>query len=131
MFFAGGAQPRVDFEVVLPAQSGVGLLLEVDGQRVETQAGAAASKSMRWPGPQPGIARLYARDIAGRLLPPVEYRGAWAWFCLLQAGVLRPTGDMRYAAQYPSGQGDVRLELRPASLRHPFADTTLQRFRCP
>ncbi|WLA11184.1 type VI secretion system membrane subunit TssM [Xanthomonas translucens] len=132
MFFAGGAQPRVDFEVVLPAQSGVGrLLLEVDGQRVETQAGAAASQSMHWPGPQPGMARLSAWDIAGRPLPPVEYRGAWAWFRLLQAGALRPTGDMRYAAQYPSGQGEVRLELRPASLRHPFADTTLQQFRCP
>ena len=132
MFFAGGAQPRVDFEVVLPAQPGIGRrVLEIDGQRLEAQAGAAASQSMSWPGPQPGMARLSAWDLAGRPLPPVEYRGAWAWFRLLQAGALRPVGDMHYAAGFATGQGEVRLEVRPASLRHPFADATLQRFRCP
>lgn len=132
MFFtAGGAQPRVEFEVTLPAQPGVGrMLLELDGQRLEASAGEAASQAMSWPGPQPGLVRLSAWDVAGRALPPLEYRGAWAWFRLLQSGALRASGDMRYTAQFAAGQDMARLELRPSSLRHPFADTTLQRFRC-
>jgi type VI secretion system protein ImpL len=132
-FFAGGgAMPKVDFTASIASQAELGRIeLEIDGQVLEAKGQAPASLSMSWPGPQSGQLRLSAWDTAGRPLPPVQYRGVWAMFRALDAGRLRAVGDLRYRADFEVGDAVVSVDIQPASLRHPFADTALQRFRCP
>ncbi|AAW76292.1 MULTISPECIES: type VI secretion system membrane subunit TssM [Xanthomonas] len=132
-FFAGGgAQPQVAFTVSIPPQAGIRRLqLEVDGQALDVRDGARATQSMTWPGPTPGLVRLAAWDASGQALPVVEYRGPWAWFRVMQAGRLHRSGDLDYTASLALGGTSVRVDIQPASLRHPFAASAVQRFSCP
>ncbi|RXD68431.1 type VI secretion IcmF C-terminal domain-containing protein, partial [Xanthomonas perforans] len=132
-FFAGGgAQPQVAFTVSIPPQAAISRLqLEVDGQTLEVREGARASQSMTWPGPTPGLVRVAAWDASGQALPVLEYRGPWAWFRALQAGRLRRSGDLDYTASLALGSATVRMDVQPASLRHPFTASAVQRFSCP
>ncbi|MDO7958850.1 type VI secretion system membrane subunit TssM [Xanthomonas euvesicatoria] len=132
-FFAGGgAQPQVAFTVSIPLQASISRLqLEVDGQTLDVREGARASQSMTWPGPNPGLVRVAAWDASGQALPVLEYRGPWAWFRALQAGRLRRSGDLDYTASLALASATVRMDVQPASLRHPFAASAVQRFSCP
>lgn len=132
-FFAGGgAQPQVAFILSIAPQAAISRLrLEVDGQTLEVRDGVRATQSMTWPGPTPGLVRLAAWDASGQALPVVEYRGPWAWFRALQAGRLRRSGDLDYTASLAAGSATVRMNVQPASLRHPFAASAVQRFICP
>ncbi len=132
-FFAGGgAQPQVAFTVSVPPQAAISRLqLEVDGQTLEVRDGTRATQSMTWPGPRPGQVRIAAWDASGQALPVIEYRGAWAWFRALQAGRLHRSGDLDYTASLALGGNSVRVDIQPASLRHPFAASAVQRFSCP
>ncbi|WP_372393774.1 type VI secretion system membrane subunit TssM [Xanthomonas sp. NCPPB 3582] len=132
-FFAGGgAQPQVAFTVSIPPQAAISRLqLDVDGQTVEVRDGARISQPMTWPGPRPGLVRVAAWDASGQALPVLEYRGAWAWFRALQAGRLRRSGDLDYTASFALGATALQVDVQPASLRHPFAASSVQRFNCP
>ncbi|WP_115527801.1 MULTISPECIES: type VI secretion system membrane subunit TssM [Xanthomonas] len=132
-FFAGGgAQPQVAFTVSIPPQVAISRLqLDVDGQTLDVRDGARATQSMTWPGPRPGLVRIAAWDTNGQALPVIEYRGAWAWFRALQAGRLRRSGDLDYTANFALGNGAFQVNVQPASLRHPFAASAVQRFSCP
>ncbi|TQT02897.1 type VI secretion system membrane subunit TssM, partial [Xanthomonas perforans] len=118
--------------VTIPPQAAISRLqLEVDGQTLEVREGARASQSMTWPGPTPGLVRVAAWDASGQALPVLEYRGPWAWFRALQAGRLRRSGDLDYTASLALGSATVRMDVQPASLRHPFTASAVQRFSCP
>ncbi|WP_322634848.1 type VI secretion system membrane subunit TssM [Xanthomonas campestris] len=131
-FFAGGgAQPQVAFTVSIPPQAAISRLqLDVDGQTLEMRDGARATQSMTWPGARPGLVRIAAWDASGQALPVIEYRGAWAWFRALQAGRLRRSGDLDYTANLALGNAALQVDVQPASLRHPFAASAVQRFSC-
>jgi type VI secretion system protein ImpL len=92
--------------------------------------GARATQSMTWPGARPGLVRIAAWDASGQALPVIEYRGAWAWFRALQAGHLRRSGDLDYTANLALGNAALQVDVQPASLRHPFAASAVQRFSC-
>ena len=131
-YFGNGGLPQVAFTVSAAPQPGIGRLqLEIDGQSMEYANGAAARQAMVWPGPRPGFVKITAWDEQGQPLASKEYRGAWAWFRALQDGRLRRESDLDYVADIALGSAQVRLSVLPGSLRHPFADTTVQQFRCP
>lgn len=131
-YFGNGGLPQVAFTVSVAPQPGIGRMqLEVDGQTLEFADGTAARQAMVWPGPRSGFVRIAAWDEQGQALPTKEYRGAWAWFRALQDGRLRREGDLNYVADIALGAAQARISVLPGSLRHPFADTTVQQFRCP
>lgn len=131
-YFGNGGLPQVAFTVSAAPQPGIGRLqLEIDGQSIEYADGVAARQAMVWPGPRPGLVKISAWDEHGQPLASKEYRGAWAWFRALQDGRLRREGDLDYVADIALGSAQARVSVLPGSLRHPFADTTVQQFRCP
>jgi type VI secretion system protein ImpL len=133
MYFRNnGNTPEVDFTLLAPdLGDGVGkLVVSIDGQKYEYQPGGTASAAMKWPGPQPGQVSIAAYDSAGTLLSSFDYQGDWAFFHALQSAHLQKQSDLRYLASFDFGGHAVKLTLQAGSLKNPFLDTTVQRFRC-
>lgn len=131
-FGSGGALPQAAFVLSIPEQPGVGRLqIEVDGQVIYYQGGVPVRQSMTWPGPQPGLVRIAVWDAFDQPLPVREYRGEWGLFRALHDAGLRRRGDLDYTAELAVGGTRARIDVVPASLRHPFASELVRGFRCP
>jgi type VI secretion system protein ImpL len=133
-YFRDGATPQVNFTLsVTTPPAGIGrLLIELDGQRFEYKAGEdSAPMAMRWPGPTPGTTRISAWDTAGNPLPVLEYPGEWGWFHALDAAALQRRTETRFGAGFGFGGVRANVDIEASSLRNPFGDTSVRRFRCP
>ncbi|MFC4729758.1 type VI secretion system membrane subunit TssM [Coralloluteibacterium thermophilus] len=131
-YFRDGNLPEVGFSLLAPAL-GDGLakvVVEIDGQTWEAGAGGDASAMLRWPGPAPGRAAIVGYDAAGVEVGRIVRQGEWALFRLLQAGGLQRESDLRFVARFDLGGRSVALPVQAGNLRHPFLDTSVQRFRC-
>lgn len=131
-YFRDGSVPDVRFSVSAPAIGGrvVRVVVDVDGEEAEFLAGREASLPMRWPGPTPGRASVTAYDAAGAVIGRVAHQGEWALFRLLQAGGLQRESDLRQVARFDMGGETVVIAVQAGSLRHPFGNPDVQRFRC-
>lgn len=131
-YFRDGNMPDVRFTLSV-RQFGpdvVRVVVDVDGQEAQFRPGRDVSVPMRWPGPTPGRASLVAYDATGTPIERVSHSGEWALFRMLHAGGLQRESDLRHVARFSAGGGTVEIALQAASLRHPFLDTGVQRFRC-
>jgi type VI secretion system protein ImpL len=134
IYFRNGAQPQVGFTLFAPQLDPAiaKLTIEVDGQKYDYAASGPTSMSMTWPGPQPGHMVVSAFDASGRAVgTPLKFDGDWAFFHALDAGHLQKQGDLRYLATFDFGGHAVKLPLAAASLKSPFLNAEVRRFRCP
>jgi len=133
-YFRDGPAPQVGFTLsITTPPAGIGrLLVEIDGQKFEYKAGEdSAPVAMRWPGPTPGSTRVSAWDTAGNPLPVLEYPGEWGWFHALDAASLQRRTETRFGASFGFGSVRANVDIEASSLRNPFGDTSVRRFRCP
>ena len=132
MFFRSGNMPEVDFTWLTPVlDAGIGkLVINVDGQKYEYQAGGAANVTMKWPGPTPGSVSISAYDPSGALLTTFDYRGDWAFFRALQAANLQKQSDLRFIASFNFGGHVAKVTLQANNLKNPFLSNALSSFRC-
>jgi type VI secretion system protein ImpL len=106
--------------------------VEVDGQVFEYKAGeTVAPVAMHWPGPKPGLTRISAWDATGRALPVLVYPGPWGLFHALDAAALQRRTDTRFGATFNFGDARAVVDIEAASVRNPFGDSSVRRFRCP
>ncbi|CAM2157016.1 type VI secretion system protein ImpL [Pararobbsia alpina] len=134
IYFRGGAQAQVGFSLQAPQLDPAiaKITVEVDGQSFDSSAHAGSAMSVTWPGPQPGHVVISAFDTAGQPVgTPLRYDGDWAWFHALDAAHLQRQSDLRYVANFSFAGHAVALPIVPASLKNPFADDAVRRFRCP
>ncbi|WP_426285252.1 type VI secretion system membrane subunit TssM [Luteibacter sp. E-22] len=134
VYFRDGPQPQVGFTVSMTTPpAGIDrLTIEVDGQTYEYKAGQApVSVAMQWPGPKPGLTRISAWDTSGNPLPVLEYPGDWGLFHALDAASLQRRTETRFGASFGFGATHANVDIEAASLRNPFSDNSVRRFRCP
>ncbi|MFC0396979.1 type VI secretion system membrane subunit TssM [Paraburkholderia rhizosphaerae] len=134
IYFRGGAAPQVGFTLLAPQLDPAiaKLTVEIDGQKYEYAAGGPPSAAMTWPGPQPGRVTVSAFDTAGQPVgAPLQYQGDWAFFHALDAAHLQKQGDLRYLASFDFAGHVAQLPIQPASLKNPFLNAEVRRFRCP
>ena len=134
MFFAsGGRQPSLRFEL-LPVGADPGLsnvVLDIDGQQVAYAAGAAARPvSITLPsGKGGGQVRFEATPA---LRADLRSDGPWAWFRMLDKGVLQAGGQAeRFALAFDLDGRKVNYQLTASSVINPFRREALEGFRCP
>ncbi len=136
-FPAGGSQPQVRFSL-MPEYLDRGvdrraqrLMLEIDGQTIQYRYDSPRGQSLVWPGPSPGQASLLFEEGAGGG-PSRSYQGPWAFFHLLDIGVVQPQprSDVRYQVTFTAGNHNAGVTLEAASVRNPFLHTDLRNFRC-
>ncbi|WP_448101492.1 type VI secretion system membrane subunit TssM [Luteibacter jiangsuensis] len=132
IYFRDGPQPDVGFTISASPQTLSRLTVEVDGQVFEYKAGeTVAPVAMHWPGPKPGLTRISAWDATGRALPVLVYPGPWGLFHALDAAALQRRTDTRFGATFNFGDARAVVDIEAASVRNPFGDSSVRRFRCP
>ncbi len=134
-FFPGTSDvARVDFELspVTMDENIAQVRLTLDELQLDYAHGPIRPSLFTWPTRGLGSQlRMVVTLIDGRTLVR-SAEGPWAWFRFMEQGRLGPA---------PSGEGDwltlsfedfeVVLQLRSASLDHPFGHRTWSDFRCP
>jgi len=134
VYFRDGPRPQVGFTISLTTPPpGIGrMTIAVDGQVFEYKAGQpSAPVAMQWPGPTPGMTRVDAWDTSGQPLPALVYAGEWGLFHALDAASLQRRTETRYGASFGFGTVRANVDIDAASLRNPFGDNSVRRFRCP
>ncbi|CAB3775815.1 hypothetical protein LMG28614_00090 [Paraburkholderia ultramafica] len=134
IFLRNGAQVQVGFTLLAPQldPSIVRVVVEIDGQKYDSSANGASGAAMTWPGPQPGHVVVSAFDGSNHPVgAPLRFDGDWAFFHALDAGRLQKQGEQRYLASFVFDGRAVKLPIQPASLRNPFLNDEVRRFRCP
>ncbi|MBP0590318.1 type VI secretion system membrane subunit TssM [Paraburkholderia sp. LEh10] len=134
IYFRNGAQLQVGFTLLAPQLDPAiaKLTVEIDGQKYDYAANGAASMPMTWPGPQPGHVVISAFDTSGQPIgAPLKFDGDWAFFHALDAAHLQKQGDLRYLASFDFAGHAAKLPIAPASLKSPFLNDEVRRFRCP
>jgi len=134
MFFgAGGRQPSLRFEL-LPQAADPALakvLLDIDGQPVPYTAGTPARPvPVTLPsGKGGGLVHLEATPA---LRADLRTEGPWAWFRMLDKGVLQPGAQgERYTLNFDLDGHKMTYQLTASSVINPFRRDALEQFRCP
>lgn len=134
MFFgAGGRQPSLRFELAPlaadPALTRV--LLDIDGQGVAYAPGTAARPvAIVLPsGKAGGLVHLEATPA---LRAELRTEGPWAWFRMIDKGVLQPGAQgERYTLAFDLDGHKISYQLTASSVINPFRRDALEGFRCP
>jgi len=131
-FFPSGSQtPGLRFTITFTglAQVARRVVVELDGQSFPYQFGPERALPATWPGPNPGVAAVTFDEASGAR-PHEEFKGAWAWFRLIDFAQIRPETSERYVLTFQKGahKADVRIEA--ASVHNPYGRRDLERFRC-
>jgi type VI secretion system protein ImpL len=131
-FFPGGGPMSVEFTLT-PVALGNGVreaVFETDGQSVTYTGGAATSQRMRWPGPNPGAARLSLTRADGQT-SAIEPTGPWALFRLLDRARIDGNLPDLLNVSFEIDGAVARFQLRASSIRNPFRTRDLRQFQCP
>lgn len=133
-FPTGSNQARIDFELspVTMDEDIASFRVSFDDQHLNYSHGPISPLPFSWPAK--GLSsrlRISVTLFDGRILQQSE-EGVWAWFRILDRGVLRqgPSADTQWLNLTFEGH-KVVLQIRNISVEQPFGDRTLSEFRCP
>jgi len=130
-FRAGSAEPEVKF-TLMPESLDAGVnrfVLEAGGQRYEYAHGPQLRWTVRWP--SEAAEQIVATfDTGAGPGASTVHDGPWAIFRFLEASGITPQTDTRFVVTVSAGGNTARLLLDAASIRNPFGNPVLSRFRC-
>ncbi|USU14966.1 type VI secretion system membrane subunit TssM [Paraburkholderia fungorum] len=135
-FFSGGgkmASARFELKPVTMDAAVTQFTLDIDGQTLTYGHGPTRSTAFQWPnGKVSSSVRVdYAPPGAGGS-SGYSTDGPWAWFRMIDKGVLEPTAQRdRYNLTLDLDGRKVTLELRASSVVNPFNLDALNKFTCP
>jgi len=131
-FGPAGKQVAMQFDVK-PASADSGLstaMLEIEGQKVAYIANMAPTTvTIKLPGAKGGHVRFEASPPSAH--SNVRTEGSWAWFRMLDKGVLTPTlqGE-RFKLTFNVDGNKLAYDLVATSVVNPFQREALDQFRC-
>jgi type VI secretion system protein ImpL len=133
MFFAGGRQPSLRFELtpqgVDPALTKV--VLDIDGQPVVYATGTP-SRAVPVTLPSGKGGGLVHLEATPPLRSELRTEGPWAWFHMIDKGMLQPAGQAeRFALIFDLDGHRMSYLLTASSVVNPFRRDTLEGFHCP
>ena len=134
-FFAGGATPTIQFQIMPQAldPKAKSVALEIHGSQVNFSHGdrAPTPVSVEWPGAV-GLARVVFDPQPRNIESVLQRDGPWAWFRLLNAAAVRRTNvSDRKRVIFTVGGRIAIFQLQSGSVINPFALPALSKFSCP
>jgi type VI secretion system protein ImpL len=135
-FFAGGgkmASARFELKPVTMDAAVTQFTLDLDGQTLTYGHGPTRSTAFQWPsGKVSSTVRVDFAPPGAAGTSGYSTDGPWAWFRMIDKGVLEPTAQRdRYNLTLDLDGRKVTLELRASSVVNPFNLDALSQFRCP
>lgn len=130
LFAGGGQQPEVSYEIILQPIAGTDVVIEIDGNRVETRGATAQSAKFIWPA-RSGASG--ARILVMQAGTPAEksFPGEWGLFKMFAAGNPTKTAENQFQVAWTVGAATVRAVLRPSSATNPFERKLFAELRAP
>jgi type VI secretion system protein ImpL len=134
-FFAGGAAPSIQFQIMPQAldPKANSVTLDIHGSQVSfSHANRAPTPvTVNWPGAV-GLARVVFDPQPRNIESVLQRDGPWAWFRLLNAAAIRRTNvsDRKRVIFTVGGRISI-FQLQSGSVINPFALPALQKFSCP
>jgi type VI secretion system protein ImpL len=134
MFFgSGGSQVSMRFDLK-PLSVDVGftkLLLEIDGQQLNYAPNTVLhATSFQVPSGK-GSGQTHFETTPALTHTDLRTDGPWAWFRMIDKGVLEPTPQgERYKLSFDLDGKKASFELTASSVINPFKRDTLEQFRC-
>jgi type VI secretion system protein ImpL len=133
MFFAGGRQPSLRFELT-PQGADAALarvVLDIDGQQVLYATGSP-SRPVPITLPSGKGAGLVQVEATPPLRNEMRSEGPWSWFRMIDKGMLQPAGQAeRFALIFDLDGHRMSYLLTASSVINPFRRETLEGFHCP
>lgn len=132
LFPNNGKQPEASYDVILQPVAGADVLLEIDGNRVESRGASPASAKFVFPARAGGASGVRIVVNSGGQSAEKTFPGEWGLYKLLQAsGGTSAGADNTYTISVGVGQATVRAALRPSSAASPFERTLFSNLRAP
>lgn len=135
VFFAGGPQPQIRFEIqpVSMDQGARQALLDLDGVTISYAHGPSRPTQVMWPGPNRMTnVRLVLDPPPASGVGTINESGPWALFRLFsRAQVARGRVPEEFSLTFSIGERSVTYVVRAGSVFNPFALRELSEFRCP
>ncbi|HVG39147.1 MAG TPA: type VI secretion system membrane subunit TssM [Pyrinomonadaceae bacterium] len=136
MFPNGGAQPEVNYELALQPLTDADVIVDIDGQHLESRG--TSSAKFTWPA-KPGsptgatikVVPTGGATVAITDAQPLSFPGEWGLFKMINSGAPTRTPDGQIALTWTIGATQVRANLRPASANNPFTRTLFTALRAP
>jgi type VI secretion system protein ImpL len=130
VYFSSGAKPQVRFTMTPDAldKTATRVTVEVDGQVLDYQNGRLQGKEYAWPGNAVGSSSVTFESADHTV--PLAFQGPWAWFRLLDTAKIQVQSDTRFLVTFTQGSHWARFVIDASSVRNPFANGSLQTFRC-
>ncbi|WP_225769735.1 type VI secretion system membrane subunit TssM [Inquilinus sp. Marseille-Q2685] len=132
MFQDAGAQPSVGFVLTVAETdpSTETVVVDIDGQRLESRRGQSAAMHFRWPAAG-GVGGASVTFTGGQDAT-LSRTGAWGLFRLLdQADTRRLGGSDRLQLRLTAGTHWATFLLQADSVMNPLSGKLLSQFRCP
>jgi type VI secretion system protein ImpL len=130
LFAGGGQQPEVSYDLTLMPQPGTDLVIEIDGNRVETRGASPQSAKFNWPA-RAGTSGARIVVARGGQQSEKSFPGEWGLFQMFAAGSPSKTADNQYQLSWMVGTTQVRATLRPSSAISPFERKLFTSMRVP
>ena len=104
--------------------------LVVDGQIVSYAHGPVETTVVRWPGPQPGSARIEVTPASAT--DPLEFSGPWALFRLLDHAAVQDGGSPgHFRVVFEVAGHQATFDVESDTGANPFRLRELEHFDCP
>lgn len=129
MFPNGEQEPKVSYVLMLQPTPNADVVIEIDGNRVESRGNAQGSTTFIWPAKSGNSgARIM---VSGGQEAVQTFPGTWGLFKMMDASSKASTATDQIELSWTMGAKQVRATLRPASLNNPFQRALFRNLRAP
>ena len=134
MFYFDGKHFAVPFRLTATnVQQGVdSVRLDIQGSVVTDKADKPTSNAFVWPTEHASVQASVAFTKTDGKVHTITEKGEWAWFRLMQTGVLHPNRETGHLdIVFANSHGAVKYDLEPQAVIHPFIPNVLNNLHLP
>ncbi len=132
MFANGGQQPEVAYDLTLQPTANADVLIEIDGNKVESRGNSQGSAKFIWPAKSGNSgAKITVTTTGGDSVPPLTFPGTWGLFKMIEAGSKGLAVTDKVDLSWNVGNAQVRATLTPASPNNPFQRALFKNLHAP
>lgn len=131
MFATGGQQSEVAYDLTLQPTANTDVLIEIDGNKVESRGNAQGSAKFIWPAKSGNSGAKITVTGSGADSAPLTFPGTWGLFKMIEAGSKGLAVTDQVDLSWTVGNTQVKATLRPSSANNPFQRSLFKSLHAP
>jgi len=131
MFANNGAQPEVAYDLALQVTPNADVVIEIDGNKVESRGNSIGSAKFIWPAKSGSSGAKITVVPSGGESVTQTFPGTWGLFKMIEAGSKGLAVSDKVDLSWNVGNAQVRATLTPASANNPFQRALFKNLHAP